>query len=82
MTTIKLHWVTDQWRVEIDGKTYWVSHKRRQGAPDRDSDWTVEAVRPAPGGYVESEWFQLVDQDGRTFRRVVAAMREAIKETV
>jgi hypothetical protein len=74
MTTIKIHWITDQWRVEIDGKTYWVAHKRREGAPDRDSDWTVEAVRQT--------LFQIVDQDGRTFKRVVASVREAIKETV
>ena len=33
----KNHLVTDEWNVEIDGKTYWVTRKRRAESPDRDS---------------------------------------------
>ena len=75
---IKHHWVTDQWNVEVDGKTYWVTRKRKVDAIDRDSDWTVESVRANPNGYAESEWHQIVDEGGRTWKRVVAMMRAQI----
>ena len=74
----KNHLVTDEWNVEIDGKTYWVTRKRRAESPDRDSDWTVESVRPSPNGYAESESHRIVDEGGRTWKRVISAMRHVM----
>lgn len=40
------HERTDEWKVQIDGKTYWANRFTMDG---KEANWTVEVVRARSG---------------------------------
>jgi hypothetical protein len=69
---IKHHRITDQWKIELDGKTYWVTRCKSFGYKDT---WEVENVRLVGGVYGGGEASHICDPDGKVSKRVVSWMK-------
>jgi hypothetical protein len=77
MIEIKHHRITDEWKVELDGKTYWVTRCKSAGYQDT---WTVQNLRVVNGRYGgEGEALRYCDSEGRTWKRVVSSMKEYLQ---
>lgn len=67
------HEHTDDWKVRIDGKTYWV---KRFSVDGKESSWLVEVVRLSPNG--QNPYCRDVNEDSPIHKKVVAWVKKSI----
>lgn len=77
LNRIRSHYITDQVFVDLDGVIYEVKHERR--IDGTGEHWYVEAgIRGGPFGDNEVNQWRSCNEDGRTFKRVVAWVKKQL----